>query len=196
MNDKAKNLFPLCAFMTFRRENVNFTFTYTFTAICFVIVKKSNAFRSKEGCFCLWTCSRVADKSLAIAGRKQSNVSVRMEWISFGALPCLALQETKILMTARVSMLLKSRASLTCFRACFLPGWAKDLSAPRVMTHFAQATIRRPLTTGCWVRIQASLLEVFLWGSRVPPVIITPSMLHYHLRIFTLTFLTTTNAVP
>jgi len=27
-------------------------------------------------------------------------------------------------------MLLKSRASLTCFRACFLPGWAKDLSAP------------------------------------------------------------------
>ena len=32
-------------------------------------------------------------------------------------------------MTARVSMLLKSRASLTCFRACFLPGRAKDLSA-------------------------------------------------------------------
>jgi len=28
-------------------------------------------------------------------------------------------------------MLLKSRASLTCFRACFLPGRAKDLSAPR-----------------------------------------------------------------
>jgi len=34
-------------------------------------------------------------------------------------------------MTARVSMLLKSRASLTCFRACFLPGRGKDLSAPR-----------------------------------------------------------------
>ena len=33
-------------------------------------------------------------------------------------------------MTARVSMLLKSRASLTCFRACFIPGRAKDLSAP------------------------------------------------------------------
>ena len=28
-------------------------------------------------------------------------------------------------------MLLKSRASQTCFRACFLPGRAKDLSAPR-----------------------------------------------------------------
>ena len=28
-------------------------------------------------------------------------------------------------------MLLKSRASLTCFRTCFLPGRAKDLSAPR-----------------------------------------------------------------
>jgi len=32
-------------------------------------------------------------------------------------------------MTARVSMLLKSRASLICFRARFLPGRAKDLSA-------------------------------------------------------------------
>ena len=31
---------------------------------------------------------------------------------------------------ARVSMLLKSSASLTCFRACFLPGRTKDLSAP------------------------------------------------------------------
>ena len=35
------------------------------------------------------------------------------------------------LMTALVSILLKSRASLTCFRVCFLPGRAKDLSAPR-----------------------------------------------------------------
>jgi len=35
------------------------------------------------------------------------------------------------MMTARVSMLLKSRATLTCFRVCFLPGRAKDLSAPR-----------------------------------------------------------------
>ena len=34
-------------------------------------------------------------------------------------------------MTARVSMLLKRRASLTCFRACFFRGRAKDLSAPR-----------------------------------------------------------------
>jgi len=34
-------------------------------------------------------------------------------------------------MIARVLTLLKSRASLTCFRACFLPGRAKDLSAPR-----------------------------------------------------------------
>ena len=29
-----------------------------------------------------------ADKSLARPGRKQANVSVRMVWISFGALPC------------------------------------------------------------------------------------------------------------
>ena len=31
---------------------------------------------------------RGADKSLARPGRKQANVSVRMVWISFGALPC------------------------------------------------------------------------------------------------------------
>jgi len=34
-------------------------------------------------------------------------------------------------MTAHVSMLLKSRASMICFRAYFLPGRTKDLSAPR-----------------------------------------------------------------
>jgi hypothetical protein len=34
------------------------------------------------------------------------------------------------LITARVSMLMKSRASLTCFRTCFIPCRAKDLSAP------------------------------------------------------------------
>jgi len=75
---------------------------------------------------------RGADKSLARPGRKQPNVSVRMAWISFGALPC---RKRKNLMTARVSMLLKSFASLTCFRACFLPGRAKDLSAPRYCIH-------------------------------------------------------------
>ena len=31
---------------------------------------------------------RIADKSLARPERKQANVSVRMAWISFGALPC------------------------------------------------------------------------------------------------------------
>ena len=53
------------------------------------------------------------------------------EWREFPSAPCLA--EKRNLMTARVSMLLKPRASLTCFRACFLPGRAKDLSAPGIM---------------------------------------------------------------
>ena len=69
---------------------------------------------------------RGADKSLARPGRKQINVSVRMESISFGALPC---RKKKNLMTASVSMLMKESASLTSFRACFLPGRAKDFSA-------------------------------------------------------------------
>jgi len=50
------------------------------------------------------------------------------EWREFPSAPCLA---EKKLMTARVSMLLKSRASLTYFWACVLPGRAKDLSARR-----------------------------------------------------------------
>jgi len=68
-----------------------------------------------------------ADKFLARPRGKQANVSVRMAWISFGALPC----KKNNLITARVSMLSKSRESLPCFRGCFLPGRAKDLSAPR-----------------------------------------------------------------
>ena len=51
------------------------------------------------------------------------------EWRKFRLVPCLA--EKNNAMTARVSMLLKWCASLTCFRACFLPGRAKDLPAPR-----------------------------------------------------------------
>jgi len=54
-----------------------------------------------------------------------ANVSVRMAWISFGALPC---REKKTWQLA--SRCCWNRASLTCFRACFLPGRAKDLSAP------------------------------------------------------------------
>ena len=56
----------------------------------------------------------------------------------------LALHKKKTLMTARVSMLLKSRASLTCFRACFLPGRAKDLSAPR---YFLSWNVRLPVSS-------------------------------------------------
>jgi len=54
-------------------------------------------------------------------------IFIRMTWISFGALPC----RKKKTWWPRVSMLLKSCASLTWFRVCFLPGRAKDLSAPR-----------------------------------------------------------------
>jgi len=82
---------------------------------------------SAQSCYChVGVLIQGAEKSLARPGRKQANVSVRMAWISFGALP----RREKTLMAARVSMLLKSRTSLTCFRARFLPGRAKDLSAP------------------------------------------------------------------
>ena len=46
-------------------------------------------------------------------GACSPNVSIRMTWISFGALPCSG---EKNLMTARISMLLKSRASPASFQ--------------------------------------------------------------------------------
>ena len=60
-----------------------------------------------------------------------NNLMFLSEWREFRSAPCLA-GKKKNLMTARVSMSLKLRASLTCFRACFLPGRAKDLSAPGI----------------------------------------------------------------
>ena len=71
-------------------------------------------------------------------------ITVRMVRISFGTLPC----RKRNLVTARVSMLLKLRASHTCFRACFFPGRAKDVSAPRykyIFAVFADSTDRSVL---------------------------------------------------
>ena len=65
-------------------------------------------------------------------GPRSHPASCKMGTGSIPGVKCgRGLQEEKNSMTARVSMLLKSRASLTCFRACFLPGRAKDLSARR-----------------------------------------------------------------
>ena len=72
------------------------------------------------------------------------------EWCEFPSAPCLA---GKTLMTARVSMLLKSRASLTCFQAYFLPGRAKDLSAPRYTQQFTVLTYSCEFTN-CGIRCQ------------------------------------------
>ena len=98
--------------------------------------------------------------TVAYDGACSPNVSVRMAWISFGALPC----RKKNFMTARVSMLLKSRASpdMLPFSLCNkktcnsaheqIPlsndtidyvlrhrelAWAKDLSVPLRMQHDA-----------------------------------------------------------
>ena len=75
------------------------------------------------------------------------------EWREFHSAPCLE-GGKKYLMTARVSMLLKSRASLTRFRACFLPGRAKDLSAPHVFSVSDRPVCRlRSITDGHLQRI-------------------------------------------
>ena len=104
-------------------------FSWRFVQSCRIkMLPKTGLVSWKSFCFqatrsSIQTKYRGADKSLARPGRKQANVSFRMAWISFGAWPC----RKRNLMTARVSMSLKSRASLTCFWACSIPGRAKEL---------------------------------------------------------------------
>ena len=68
------------------------------------------------------------------------------EWREFPSPPCLAGKKKNL--TARVSMLLKSRASLTCFRSCFLPGRPKDLSVPRYYVAMYKGRIAGKLKFG------------------------------------------------
>jgi len=78
------------------------------------------------------------------------------EWREFRSAHCLA--GVGGLDVRRVSMLLKSRASLTCFRACFLPGRAKDTyQNPGTMTGDSLVDIVTGQQAGpscllCWQR--------------------------------------------
>jgi len=64
--------------------------------------------------------------------QKGNKLMFLSELHEFPSAPCLAGKKK----LDESSIMLKSRASLTCFRACFLPGRAKDLSAPRYYCHF------------------------------------------------------------
>jgi len=63
------------------------------------------------------------------AGLSVLNLAIGNNGVNF--LRRLDLQGGGDMMTPYVSMLLKSRASLACFQACFFPDRAKDLSEPR-----------------------------------------------------------------
>jgi hypothetical protein len=86
-----------------------------------------------------------------------------MAWISFGAFPC---RKKENLMTARVSLLLKTHASLTCFRAYFLPGRARDLSAPRykfwLSSPFSLCLLLQEVSTGVELRQSTSVFVTHL----------------------------------
>ena len=51
------------------------------------------------------------------------------EWREFSSAPCLA-EKKKLDESSRLDVVEIARVPLTCFRVRFLPGWAKDLSAP------------------------------------------------------------------
>ena len=89
---------------------------------------------------CTYMCSvpldttGVLDKSLALQGRNK--LMFLSEWREFPSAPCLAGRKTWWKLASRCCW---NRARLlTCFRACFLPGRAKDLSAPSYVlcSHF------------------------------------------------------------
>jgi len=69
---------------------------------------------------------RDADKSLARPGRKQANICQNC----LNLLRCLALQEKKLDDNSCLDFVEILRVP-DVLRACFLPGRAKDLSAPR-----------------------------------------------------------------
>ena len=60
-----------------------------------------------------------ADKSLARPGRKQTNVSARMAWISFGALPC---KKKKIDDSSRLDVV--EIARVTDMLPSLFPSWS------------------------------------------------------------------------
>jgi len=93
----------------------------------------------------LFSLYRGADKSLARPGRKQANVSDRMACISFGALPCRKKKWWKLASTCCWN---RARR-LTCFRGCFLPGWARDLSAPRLLLQIIWNKEQRAVLVVC-----------------------------------------------
>jgi len=99
-----------------------------------------------------------------------------MAWIPFGALPC----RRKHLMIARASMLLKLRASLTCFGDWFLPGWVKNLSAPRYFSYH-RLCVSSPVgenTNSFFVYCVPSIFTHFLFRSLYFPHLL------YSLSIF------------
>jgi len=82
--------------------------------------------------YCLYMYRR-ADKFLARPGRKQANISVKKAWISLGALPCRK-KKTWWQLASRCCW---NRARLWhASELFFLPGRAKELSAPRYMSDF------------------------------------------------------------
>jgi len=121
---------------------------------------------------------RSAYKSLARPGRKQANVSVRMGWISFGALLCRG--EKKLDDNSRLDVV-EIAPSLTCSRVCFLSGRAKDLSAYRYyfLKVKVKFTIQQP--TKAQRGVQVWLYSFFKLGARwgrcwTPrPVLFTPT---------------------
>ena len=90
---------------------------------------------------------RGAEKSLARPGRKQTNVSVRIVWISFGVLPC---KKKKIDDSSHLDVVEIARFPYMLS----LPGRPKDLPAPRYWIKVTFVCVEENLTTGTSYIIQ------------------------------------------
>ena len=90
-------------------------------------------------CICTYKglSTRGADKSLARPGRKQALKHVR-DARDFNNIETRAV--IKFLFSLQGKAPKEIHAILTETLACFLPGWAKDLSAPLYVTHIRNFT--------------------------------------------------------
>jgi len=76
-----------------------------------------------------------------------------MAWIPFGTFPCR--KKKKIDDSSRLDVV-EITHFLTCFRACFLPGWAKDLSVPQYIVWHRSGSLIKLITQEDFMAFLAS----------------------------------------
>jgi hypothetical protein len=133
---------------------------------------------------------RGADKSLVWPGRKQTNISVRISWASFGTLPC----RKKVLDKSSLLDVVEIARVPDMLRAFFLRSRAKDLSAPgiiadhKILKIHAHHLLLLPAGTSIQSALNKSIFQHifyhFLWFTAYKNCVhYTPKFIHTNFRL-------------